>query len=56
MEIDFFEQLSPTNSGLQTHICAMCGTLPVAFSDTYMQKLESDILAAPKPTFYRRYV
>ena len=40
----------------QTDGCAMLGPLSVTFSDTFMIKMENEIVIPTKPIFYRRYV
>ena len=36
--------------------CAMGGLFPVTLSDTYMAKIEDDIMEKHQPKFYKRYV
>ena len=36
--------------------CAMGGPFSVTLSDTYMAKIEDDIMEKHQPKFYKRYV
>ena len=40
----------------QIHGCPMGGPVSVVFSETFMCKMEEDVVVPAKPIFYKRYV